>query len=335
MRKLVMKLCCLSMAVLAGKAVEAQVDPHFTQYYVYPAWLNPSLTGIFDGDYRVSGIYRTQWGNISSPFSTQGLAFDVNTGGNLNAGASVLRQTAGDGGFTYTTAYANFAFTGVRFGPQGYHRLVFGSQIGMIQRRFNPTKLTFGDQWNPVTGYNPGVASADIINKPRSTSFDAGAGILYYDARPGKKTNFFGGASASHLTRPTDQFSPRGDARFPVRYTGHAGLRIAVNTVFSITPNALYLKQGTATEKMIGAYGQYKVSDELEMMFGANYRFKDAVSPFVGFYYKNWVLSSSYDANVSDLGKRARGSNSFEISLTYIGRKSIKTPEVEFICPRL
>jgi hypothetical protein len=47
------------------------------------------------------------------------------------------------------------------------------------------------------------------------------------------------------------------------------------------------------------------------------------------------VLGASYDVNASDLGKMARGSNSFEISLSFIGRKSTKTPEVEFVCPRL
>ena len=37
----------------------------------------------------------------------------------------------------------------------------------------------------------------------------------------------------------------------------------------------------------------------------------------------------------TDLGKMARGSNSFEISLSFIGRRSAKTPEVDFVCPRL
>jgi hypothetical protein len=43
---------------------------------MYPSFLNPALTGAFDGDYRVSGIYRTQWGNITSPFSTPGVSAD-------------------------------------------------------------------------------------------------------------------------------------------------------------------------------------------------------------------------------------------------------------------
>ncbi len=86
---------------------------------------------------------------------------------------------------------------------------------------------------------------------------------------------------------------------------------------------------------MIGAYGQYKVTEDVNIMAGVNYRFEDAISPFFGFTYKNFMLAASYDINNSDLGKMVNGSNSFEISLSLIGKKSIKTPEVEFVCPRL
>lgn len=335
MRKSLRFSLLLLVSGLVFDNVKAQVDPHFSQYYVYPAWLNPSLTGAFDGQYRVSGIYRSQWGNISSPFSTFGVAADFTTEKNINYGASVMRQTAGNGGYNYTTAYGNVAYTGARFGVNQTKRLVFGMQAGIIQRRFDRSKLTFGDQWNPITGYNPGTPSSDYIAKTTASSFDVGAGVMYFDAQPGKKANLFAGFSASHITKPTDEFSASGDAKLPVRWTGHAGVRISINEVFSITPNFLYLKQGTASEKMIGAYASYKAGSDVDVMMGANYRFEDAISPFIGFTYKNMVLGASYDINTSDLGKLANGSNSFEISLSFIGKKATKTPEVEFVCPRL
>jgi type IX secretion system PorP/SprF family membrane protein len=208
-------------------------------------------------------------------------------------------------------------------------------QGGIIQRRFDRNKLTFGDQWNPVFGYNPGTPSAEVLSRTSASAFDIGAGVMYFDAQPGKKANFFAGFSASHLTTPVDKFSASGDEDFPVRLTGHAGVRITVSEMFSITPNILYLRQGSATEKMIGAYGQYKATSDLDIMVGVNYRVEDAISPFFGFTYKNMMLGASYDINSSDLGKLANGSNSFEISLSFIGRRSTRTPEVEFVCPRL
>jgi type IX secretion system PorP/SprF family membrane protein len=327
-----------AVVLLAGFSTlssKAQVDPHFTQYYVYPSWLNPALTGVFDGDYRASAVYRSQWGNITSPFSTPGVSLDFRTNRNANFGVSVLNQKAGDGGYNYTTAYANGAYTGVRWGANENQRLVIGMQIGMIQRRFNPSKLSFGDQWNPITGYNPSNQTADQINAKSNTVFDAGAGVLYYDATPGKKSNLFIGGSVMHLTKPKDQFSNKGEETIPQRYTVHAGLRFNVSPTFSLTPNVLYLRQGTASEKMIGAYGQMRVSPETDFMVGANYRFDDAVTPFAGFTWRNMVLGVSYDINTSDLGKMVNGASSFELSLSFIGRKTVKTPEAEFVCPRL
>jgi len=335
MRKSLRFSLLLIAAGLATAGAHAQVDPHFSQYYVYPSWLNPALTGAFDGEYRVSGVYRSQWGSISNPFKTFGVSGEVTTGKNINMGASVLKQTAGDGGYGYTTAYANIAYTGVRFGPGESKRVTFGMQAGIIQRRFDRNKLTFGDQWNPVFGFNPGVPSAEVLNRTSAMAFDVGAGIMYFDAQPGKKANLFAGFSASHLTKPEDRFSASGDEKFPMRFTAHAGIRLTFTDRFSITPNFLYLKQGTATEKMAGAYGQYKATSDVNLLIGANYRFEDAVSPFFGFTYKNMMLGASYDINSSDLGKLVNGSNSFEISLSIIGKKSAKTPEVEFVCPRL
>jgi type IX secretion system PorP/SprF family membrane protein len=329
------KISCLLLAMCVTGVLKAQVDPHFSQYYVYPAWLNPALTGAFDGQYRVSGIYRSQWGNISTPFTTPGVSVEFTTDKNINVGASVLNQTAGTGGYNYTTAYGNFAYTGVKFGPNLTKRIVFGIQAGMIQRRFDRSKLTFGDQWNPVTGYNPGTPSAEVLSRTSATAFDVGAGVMFFDAQPGKKANFFAGFSASHLTKPEDKFSASGTAKIPIRFTGHAGIRLALSETFSLTPNLLYLKQGSAQEKMVGAYASLKAASELDLMIGANYRFEDAFSPFVGFTYKGLLIGASYDINASDLGKMANGSNSFEISLSFIGRKSTKTPEIDFVCPRL
>jgi type IX secretion system PorP/SprF family membrane protein len=316
----------------AGTSAKAQIDPHFSLYYVYPSWLNPALTGVFDGDYRISGIYRNQWGNISTPYSTPGVSVDFNTNKNASFGVSVLNQSAGDGGYNYTTAYGNLAYNGLRFGAMESKRVVIAMQFGFIQRKFDPNKLTFGDQWN---GGNPPLPTSDVFTTNRTSSFDMGAGAFFYDAQPGQLLNVFGGFAVSHLTRPTDQFSVHGDEKIPMRYTGHAGMRIALSETFNLTPNFMYLSQGSAREKMAGLYGKLKVGPVTDFMLGANYRFDDAISPYAGFTHKNFLVGLAYDINTSDLGKLANGANSFEITLSYIGKKSVKTPEVEFVCPRL
>jgi type IX secretion system PorP/SprF family membrane protein len=328
-----LQLSLVLVVVFAGKKARAQVDPHFTQYYVYPSWLNPALTGVFDGDYRISGIYRRQWNNIS-PFTTPGVSVDFAGNRNLNFGASVMNQTAGEGGYNYLTGYGSLAYTGLRFGLNGSQRVVFGMQAGIINRKFNPSKFTLGDEWNPITGYNA-HSSTDLPSKSSSMILDIGAGALYFDGTPNKKANVYFGFSANHLNQPEDAFGNSAKEKLPMRFAAHAGVRIMMSETVSITPNFLYARQRTAEEKMAGAYVQMKASENTDFLLGANYRFNDAVSPYVGFYHKNMVLGVSYDVNTSDLGKLAKATSSFEISLSFIGRKRVKTPSEEFVCPRL
>lgn len=334
MRSLLTIPLLLLVVLLPGKG-HAQTDPHFSQYYAYPLWLNPALTGAIDGDYRVTGIYRNQWNDAASPFSTPGISADFTTSKNLNIGANVFNQTANGGGYNYLNGYVSLAYTGVRFGANGNQRISLGISAGVINRRFNPSKFTTGEQWNGSTG-DATLPNTDILAKTAGTTFDAGAGIMYFDAAPGKKANLFLGFSAYHLTQPQDAYITGGQAeKLPVRYTVHGGVKLNLAEGFSITPNLLYMQQGQAKEKMAGAYGQIRVNESTDFLLGGNYRFKDALSPYVGVYYKNLVLGLSYDVNTSDLGKLGGNANSFEISLSIIGKKTRKADAIPFVCPVL
>jgi type IX secretion system PorP/SprF family membrane protein len=325
---IVMVLCCNNII--------AQVDPHFSQYYVYPQWLNPALTGVMDGDYRLAAVHRTQWAGFDGGFTTIGVAAEYATGKNLNIGGGLFKQSAGNGGYNYFTPYASVAYTGIKFGKEGYHRISVGLQVGVINRYFNSSKFQSGSQFDPRTGaYNPGLAGVDIV-VPSVIEFDMGAGAMYFDANPDKKANIYGGFSAGHITGTTDIFSSNAvKPKLPVRYTVHGGVKLKMSDKFSLTPNFLYLTQGTAQEKMLGAYGQLKASDDFDLLFGANYRFEDAVVPFAGFYYKNIVLGLSYDITTSDLSKIAGAANGFEISVSFTGKTRKNLNAEPFICPRL
>jgi type IX secretion system PorP/SprF family membrane protein len=322
-------ICC------QGKTL-AQVDPHFSQFYAYPLWLNPGLTGVIDGDSRFTALYRNQWRNVTTPFSTVGFSADVATNKNLNVGASILHQSAGNGGYNYTNAYASVAYSGLRFGTDNNQQVTFGIQAGMLSRRFDISKFQFGDQWNPITGYNPGATTADLLISGNSSAvLDIGAGISYADNTPDKKVNFFGGFGAFHLTKPEDPFVNGGIKKtLPVRYAFHAGASIALSDNASITPNILYMRQGNAQEKMMGIYGRLKANEVTDLLFGINYRVEDAISPYLGIGFQSFLLGVSYDVSNSDLGKAAQGTNSLEISITWNGRKTGK-PLRYLSCPKL
>ncbi|OQP61136.1 hypothetical protein A3860_05300 [Niastella vici] len=327
---------CLIM-ITAIKTV-AQTDPHFTQNYTYPLYINPSLAGSADGDYRATAIYRSQWGSLSSLYRTMGVSFDARTNKNAGLGINLLNQTAGDGGFSYLTLSGSYAYTGVKFGKDFNQRIVMALQGGIISRRVDRSKFKWGDQWNPITGYQESNPTTQTFDRTSSIVPDIGAGFLYFDATPEKKTNLFGGFSVYHLNRPKDPIVTNHNTdlnRIPIRYSVHAGVSFNVSAQTRIIPHVLYMRQGSAYEATAGIYAQMNVNAETDFMLGGYYRMNDAIAPYVGIDYRNFVIGMSYDANASKLRTLTKNVNSFELTLSYIKRSGTKSI-VDFVrCARL
>jgi type IX secretion system PorP/SprF family membrane protein len=320
------------LACVVGKTVQAQVDPHFSQYYIQPMTMNPAFTGAFDGDYRVSAIWRSQYGNT---LNTKGLSAEKTTNKNANFGINIVNQSSSDGAYSFTNGYLSFAYTGVRFGKNADHYLVMAMQMGFISRKFDITKMQFGSQWVSGVGFDPSSTSNETFLKPQVTSFDAGAGIAYYDATPNKTATFFGGISAYHITQPVNPFlSDQFQSKLDIRYCVQAGVRIAASDLLSIVPTAIYMKQGDAQEKMGGVYFQVYANESTDVMFGGYYRIGDAIAPFVGFYYNGLTFGLSYDVDASTKSAAGSKGNSLEISISYVGKRKSNMGVNRFYCPR-
>ena len=95
------------------------------------------------------------------------------------------------------------------------------------------------------------------------------------------------------------------------------------------------MHQGTASETMVGIYAQLNVNEETDFMIGGYYRLKDAIAPFVGLDWRNFIIGISYDANTSRLGAMSRSVNSTELSLSYIKRKGTRSIFDFIRCARL
>lgn len=334
-----MRRCKYIMIVLLFLLLEkrsgAQVDPHFSQYYAYPLYLNPAFTGVIDGDYRATAIYKNQWLSVGKPYSTTGLSLDMTTLSGLNIGVNIFRQTAGDGGYHYTQGSFSAAYQGLHFDADGYQRVIFGLQVGFINRRFDPAKLRFGDQWSPNIRFDPNLpATAEVFDKTSASSVDAAAGIAYEDDRPDKKVNVYGGFSINHLTQPTDPFIISGTKRkLPYRYTYYGGARIKIREGVSVTPHFIYMRQGNAEERTLGFFVQKNTSrEDVDILGGISYRYKDAIIPYAGLKFKKVQFGLSYDATTSTLGRSVYFTNSFELSITIIGRRSEQKRHY-FECP--
>ena len=333
------KMKRIILIVLLGTVTlaKAQVDPHFSQYYMHPLWLNPALTGAINGDYRVGVINRNQWSSITNAFSTIGLSGDITTNKNLNFGLSLLQETAGDAGYKYFNGLGSISYSGIRFGREGMKVISFGMSAGLISQGFDFSKLQGGVQYKPFFGFDSNIANGEnFSNGKKSVSmFDMGAGVSYYDGDPDKKVNFFGGFSAGHINQPKNQFfATTGTApNVDIRYTLHGGARIIVSDQASIVPNALIMKQGTTQEMMLGGYLQMGVVESVDLMAGVNYRVKDAFYPYLGLNFNNLIVGLSYDVNASQISTTgAKGVSSYEFSLMYTNKKG--TDKGFFKCPR-
>jgi type IX secretion system PorP/SprF family membrane protein len=318
MKKLIM-IVSMAVCLLGITRVNAQIDPHFSQYYANPLWLNPGLTGVINGDYRVSLNAKQQWSSISNSYLTAGASFDMAPTKNLAFGGMVLNQTAGALNYNYLSALASAAYR-VRFGQAGLNIVNFGIQAGILNKSFDPSKITTGSQFNGGV-YDPTMPTNETFSSSNTLVPDVNFGV-----------NIFAGAAANHLTRPVDRFLGN-DVRIPIRATFHGGARIKISDALDITPNALYMRQGTARESMLGAYAQYFINPEANLLFGSNYRKDDAAVVYFGMQLKNVNFGLSYDINTSNLSRATGSRGGLELSVSFTSRKGIAGPN--FFCPRL
>lgn len=306
------------LAVVLAPKAQAQVDPHFSQFFVFPSWVNPAFTGAFDGACRVSGVFRSQWQGMEGGFKTVGFSAEGNTNRNVSLGVNAFQQTTGTG-YTYQQVNASFVYKGVTFDAAGDQVLAFGLQAGFISRRFDASKFQTEDQWNNLTGYNSTIPSSELLTANRSSVFDASAGVLYSDLGQDKKVNPYIGFAVHHMTSPEEYFISRSEkTKMPMRFTGHVSLGVNVSEFTVVTPSLLYLRQGSAEEEVLGLNIRHQVSDDVWLLGGASYRYKDAFVPFAGLQYGNFKIGASYDVTMSDIAKSLSKTNSFEVSLSMI-----------------
>jgi type IX secretion system PorP/SprF family membrane protein len=331
MRNKIMMMALLLLVGATGR-LKAQVDPHFSQYYAYPLWLNPALTGVMNGDLRVSGNYKNQWANVGNGYKTGAFSADARPTDKVGVGLTVLNQAAGDAGFNYFSLHGSFSYS-IQVSNDGNQKVSFGLQAGLINRSFDMNKLQFGSQFNPTIGFDPGAATLENFSSNNSTVFDANAGIFYYDGDPLKDVNVFGGFSVSHLSRPKDPFSTAADGKLPMRFAMHGGVRVKVNSDIDVIPNAIFIQQLKAQVKGVGAYSEIKFQKGAGLIGGFMYRFGDAAVADVGYHFSNTIIGMSYDFNTSSLTRATAGAGGLELSISYVFHKRIQEPEP--ICPRL
>jgi type IX secretion system PorP/SprF family membrane protein len=327
--------CIIMLAltfVLSANSVRAQ-DFHLSQYDAPPMFLNPGMTGMFDGKYRIHAHYRTQWAAIASkPFTTTGLSFDMPVK-KFGAGLQIMNYRAGTGDFNALSALLSVGYD-IVFDEAKNHHLAVGVQGGIVYKSVNINKLTFGNQYTSANGgsFDTSIPTGETFSNTSLMIHDINAGFLYYYAKENIRVNPFIGFSAFHLTQPNESFYEKSN-KLPIRYYVHGGLKINVNEKIQLLPKGIYMKEVNATEYTASLLLHYYLKDDTYLIFGPTYRSNDAGIIELGLKKGQYTARVSYDINTSSLQKVTNYRGGFEISLTYIARRNKPNPFAN--CPRL
>lgn len=333
MQRLLLTVAC-SLLLFVGK-VRSQ-DFHLTQFDAAPLNLNPSLTGLFNGDFRIHGHYRTQWQAISNqPFQTGYLSFDMPIKKGFSFGASVANYNAGTGNYNEFQLMV-FGSYKLALDKKKRHQLSFGLQAGFFTKSINFGNLTFGQQYiQDANGgsFDTSIPAGETFDNQFVINFDCGAGVTYYYSNVASRFNPFVGISVYHFNFPRESFYGENN-RLPLRYVANAGVRIGITESLTLMPKIMYEHQQNANEILASVMVQYYLKNaDVIIMAGPTFRSKDAFAIDLGVKWNDLEFRFTYDINISTLNTSTTGRGGTELSLTYVFRKLNPNPIPS--CPRL
>src|SRR6476659_4916971 len=103
-------LCLMVILLMSPVSKMYAQDPHFSQFFEAPLLRNPSLAGLFSGDIRIQGVYRNQWGSVTTPYQTGSFNVEYKqpigkANDFITTGLQILYDRAGTTNFTTTNIY--------------------------------------------------------------------------------------------------------------------------------------------------------------------------------------------------------------------------------------
>lgn len=329
---------CLA-GLIAFKGARCQ-DIHFSQFYAAPLFLNPSLTGSFDGKFRFGANHRNQWASVTEPFVTYIASADAkithrkHKKRSFGAGLMILRDQAGDSKYGTTAAMASFSAT-LTLGRDQHHWLSMGLKAGAAQRSLDYSKLYFDDQFNGNI-FDPGNGSAESLGLQDFVYPDAGAGLTWsHINRSDLKINI--GLAYDHFNKPRQSFFEYSDITLNPRWSVHSAVSVPLPRKRILEPSILLMRQGEYSEVLVGSSYNIIFNDNpfaySAVNFGLYYRILDAAILKAGIEMRDFSAGISYDFNLSGLHPASNYQGGIELSVNYIIRSHYRLIERYPACP--
>lgn len=299
-------------------------DFHYSQFYNAPFTVNPALTGIFNGDERLTGSIRDQWRSVSSPWFNFSLAYDRKfypkkaKKGFVGAGVSFNYDKQGDSQLQLSNI--NFSGSYSRVINQR-NLLTAGAMIGLASRGFNMDNLTWDRHWDPATfTINTGGSSGETFDYERFTFLETSLGLNYRWQKT-VRTKLDLGIGGYHLVKPKAKFTNSETQKLPMRLALYGIYSRELTNKLDIQVDALYQNQQTFNELLFGAYLNFYLNQrrgkEFQFRAGLGYRTRKAIYPKLGIELNNLFIAASYDIYL-DAFSKAHGGGGPELHLRYI-----------------
>jgi len=325
-------------------------DPHFSQFYAAPILINPALTGVFPGDIRASGCYREQWPSIMNPYLTGSFSVDasilhkhIKDEDKAGIGLTGLFDNSNNGGLKSNSLSTSVSYHKSLYN-EGYtnYSIGVGFMATLNTKILDYTRFVFGQQLTPQ-GFDPALATGEKRNGFTTNFFDYSAGILYTALT--ENNSFYLGASMYHINNPNESFNGPAYTLTP-RYVLHGGGSFLTGETDRIYYSAVYMNDQSSADLTMGlvygynlnnsyAYTNSDANEDITLLAGVWYRYKDAVIPHLGIEWGNVRAGISYDINVSQLTTASNLKGGFELAISYTFTTSEDSKiRKETLCPR-
>jgi type IX secretion system PorP/SprF family membrane protein len=316
----------LFFAILGIALSSFSQDLHFSQFFEAPLLRNPSLAGIFTGDYRVQGVYRDQWNSVTDGYRTGSFNAEfkmpIGSGNDfITTGLQVLYDKAG-----------TVALTTSEFLPAlNYHKslsdqkstyLSLGFMGGLVEKTIDRSKITTNNQFDGLA-FNPSLPDGETFPTPNIKYFDGSFGMSFNTTFGEDQVNsMYLGAAYHHFNRPKNSFYQDASELDP-KYVFSGGVKLNLDDYSYFTVQADYSKQGTFAETIGGVMYSYKLGEgdppPYILNLGTYLRWGDAIIPVIKLEMNNLAVAISYDVNVSQLRTVSEGRGGVELSISYVG----------------
>lgn len=296
-------------------------DLHQSQFYLTPLHASPASTGLFEGEWRVAGMYRSQWRTVPVSFRTYAVSADWKAWQRgkslLSLGLLLQNDQAGDAQLSWGQGGLNLAAAHA-LGKKSLVSVGFG--LAAVQRTVDIGHLKFKNQW-ANDFYDPSLPSKEPFGQSSGLSPTLSTGLAWHFQSNTLRHRATVGLGAFHLNRPVVSLGGIAGARLPVRMALSAEGIYQIREQADIVAFAATQHMKRAKEIVIGA-GMRQilsagVANNTSVRATLATRLGDAVIPAVQLERNNWLVGLSYDWNISRFDEASNGRGGIEIAVVW------------------